>query len=196
MNLENSENQWFALQVRTRYEHKCAMILRSKGYEEFVPLGMLRAGVSPRSASTNRQPVFPGYVFCKLTANACGLIVTTPGVIRVVGYGRVPSAIGNEEIENIQRLVDSGRPACAWPYFSAGQRIRMMSGALRGVTGTLLRAKNLHKLIVSVDLLRRSVAVELDADCVATLGFRHECTSDKDFPSASLQRRFDVVSAF
>lgn len=178
MNLGNLENKWFALLVRTGYEQVCGRILQSKGYEEFVPLSVPPVSGSRKPAKTSTQALFPGYIFCKLPAKVQGLIVTTPGVIRVVGYGRVPVAIDEQEIENIQRLVHSGRRTYACPYFQKGQRIRIMSGALCGVTGTLIRAKNLHKLIVSVDLLQRSVAVELDADCLASLDLPHQGRSE------------------
>src|SRR6267142_2502660 len=168
MDVGTFENQWFALHVRSRREHMCAQILRSKGYEEFLPLAMPGVSGSLRRVSTQRQPLFPGYVFCRLSANVCGPIVTTPGVIRILGFGGVPSPISEEQIKNIQHLVDYDHPTYRWPYISVGQRIRITSGALRGVTGVLLRTKNVHRLIVSIDLLLRSVAVEVDTACVTT----------------------------
>ncbi len=168
MNLSKFESQWFALQVRNRKEHVCAQILRSKGYEEFLPIDVTARGDASRRATAQPRALFPGYVFCRLRANASGLIVTTPGVIRVVGYGGVPCPISEEEIENIQRLVSSGRPTWNWPYVPAGQRFRITRGPLRGVTGKFVRAKNAHTLIVSIDLLQRSAAVEVDVECVAT----------------------------
>lgn len=168
MNMSKLESQWFALQVKSRKEHVCAHVLRSKGYEEFLPIEVIANGGTSRRAAAQPRPLFPGYIFCRLRANASGLIVTTPGVIRIVGYGGVPCAIREEEIENIQRLVGSGRPTWSWPYVPAGQRVRITRGPLRGVSGKLVRAKNVHTLIVSIDLLQRSAAVEVDVESVAT----------------------------
>jgi len=168
MDLGKFGNQWFALQVKTRREHICAHMLRSKGYEEFLPLCRPRVGEGASRALGSAQfPLFPGYLFCRLVGRACGPILTTPGVIRLVGYGGVPSPIGQDQITNIRRLVDSGHPSCAWSYIPAGQRVRITAGPLCGVTGTLLRAKNIHRLIVSIDLLQRSAAVELPAECIS-----------------------------
>src|SRR5882757_855398 len=167
MNLSIFEKQWFALQVRSRREYVCAQILRTKGYEEFLPTKVAAAGRTTCAAG-QPWPLFPGYVFCRLHANASGLIVTTPGVIRLVGYGRQPYPICEEEIENIRRLVNSGLPTSSWPYMCAGQRLRITKGPLRGVTGTLVQVKKVNKLIVSIDLLQRSAAVEVDIESVPT----------------------------
>ena len=168
MDLQKLDNQWFALQVKCGRESMCAQILRYKGYEEFLPLGIVGVSGRPTLAPT---PLFPGYLFCRLSAQVYGPIVTTPGVIRVLGFGGIPSPVSEAEIENLQRLVDSNHPTSRWPYVALGQLVRITRGALRGLTGKLVRVKNTHRLIVSIDLLLRSVATELDAESVATANF-------------------------
>jgi|SRR5882762_1266045 len=171
MDLQKLDNQWFALQVKCGRESMCAQILRNKGYEEFLPLGIVGVSGRPTPAPTQGWPLFPGYLFCRLSAHVYGPIVTTPGVIRVLGFGGIPSPVSEAEIENLRRLVDSNHPTWRWSYNALGQLVRITRGALRGLTGKLVRVKNSHRLIVSIDLLLRSVATELDAESVATANF-------------------------
>ncbi len=165
MDFRRVENQWFALQVKTRSEQACSHILRNKGYEEFLPLCPSDQTQS-RPARENRQPLFPGYVFCRFSTDVRGPVMTTPGVIRIVGYGGVASPITHDEIANIQLIVSSGQRVWAVPYSGVGQSIRITRGPFRGAVGSLLKVKNSHRLIVSIDVLQRSAAVELNADSV------------------------------
>ena len=166
MDFHRLENQWFALQVKTRFESRCALILRSKGYDEYLPLRKSNPRPNESRVAIGGQPLFPGYVFCKLNANARGPVVTTPGVIRVVGYGGVPAAISDEEVSSIKSFVESGRPVYPWPNCHAGQHVRVTAGPLRGLEGSLVRTKSVDRLVVSITLLQRSAAVELDAASV------------------------------
>jgi transcription antitermination factor NusG len=168
MDFRKLDNQWFALQVRARFEDRCARALRGKGYEEFLPLCKFISRGHDAESLKRPKPLFPGYVFCKFKHDAKGPVVTTPGVIRPVGFGGMPCPINEEEIENIRRVVDSECPALSWPYVPAGHVLRITRGPLSGVTGTLVRVKNVHRLVVSIDLLKRSAAVEVDAECVST----------------------------
>jgi len=170
MGFRRFDNQWFALQVRTRSEQMCAQMLRSKGYEDFLPLSCIAVNRKGLHAYAESRPLFPGYVFCKLSGNERGLVMTTPGVIRVVGYGGVPSPITDEEIANMRCIVNSTRPSYAWPYLQVGQSVHIVAGPLRGVEGILLRRKNLVRLVVSIHLLQRSAAVEVDAEWVVSSG--------------------------
>ena len=168
MDSRKFDDRWFALQVKTRFEAICARVLRSKGYEKFVPVCKFVSRRSDTRSLTQPKALFPGYVFCRFNHDAKGLIVTTPGVIRIVGYGKMPCPISEDEIENIRLVIRSEYAAVSWPYVTAGQRLRITKGPLRGVTGTLIRVKNDDRLIISVDLLQRSAAVDVDAECVAT----------------------------
>lgn len=167
MNLGTLGDEWFALQIKAQFEEACANSLRCKGYEQFLPMCRFIPGLRARKSPTRLQPLFPGYLFCKLNADVKGLVVTTPGVIRIVGYGGIPSAIPDEEISAIKSAVQSGRSVSAWPYLRMGQRVSLIDGPLRGVEGILLRYRNVNRLIVSVSLLQRSAAVEIDANWVA-----------------------------
>jgi transcription antitermination factor NusG len=111
-------------------------------------------------------PLFPGYVFCQFDALKRLPILVTPGVISVVGRGRVPFPVNDREIAAIQTIVTSGYQAEPWPYLEVGQKIRIESDSLIGLVGILVQFKGNNRIVVSVSLLRRSVALEIDRDCV------------------------------
>jgi transcription antitermination factor NusG len=161
MDLREFENRWFALQVRSRTENVCSLILGNKGYETFLP-----TSIFGDEARNRPKPLFPGYLFCKLRHFAYGPILTTPGVIRVVGFGTMPAPISDEEIGSLRSMISSGCPVAPCPY-TIGKRIRIIGGPLKGIPGTVIRVKNAFRLVVSVDLLQRSAAVEVDARWIA-----------------------------
>lgn len=166
MDLARFGDAWFAVQVRPGHERVVAATLRHKGYQEFLPLGRVRRRWSDRIKQLE-VPLFPGYLFCRFKLLVGGPVITTPGVIRIVGAGRNPVAVSDEEIESVRRIVEAGVPAEPWPFIRVGQVVRVDSGPLRGLVGIVLRVKNDRRLVVSVSLLQRSVAVEL-ADASVT----------------------------
>jgi transcription antitermination factor NusG len=159
---------WFALQVRSQHEKGIAEFLGGKGYESFLPLHKCRKRWSDRVKEVE-LPLFPGYLFCRFNPLDRLPILKTPGVIQIVGYNRQPVAIEEFEIEAIQTLVASGMPNHPWPFLQAGERVRIESGSLRGVEGILTEFRGSHRLIVSITLLQRSVAVEIDSALVTPL---------------------------
>ncbi|MBZ5526377.1 MAG: UpxY family transcription antiterminator [Acidobacteriia bacterium] len=158
-------SRWFALHVRTRFESAVAVHLQGKGYEFFLPMYVEKRRWSDRMQEIE-QPLFPGYVFCRFDPQARLPILVTPGVIGVVGVGKTPIAIADEEIAGIQTVVNSGLPSQPWPFLQIGERVQIGSGPLHGLTGILEEIKGRHRLILAVTLLQRSVAVEIDVACV------------------------------
>jgi transcription antitermination factor NusG len=174
---------WFALRVRSRYENIVATILGGKGYEWFLPLYKSRRPWSDRIKEI-QLPLFPGYVFCRFNVQHRLPILTTPGVVSVVGIGRRPVPIDEAEIAAIQAAVRSELPSRPWPFLEIGQRVRVEYGPLCGLEGILLDFKGHHRLVLSVILLQRSVAVDVDSAwvipipqqrqaCAATPGSAH-----------------------
>jgi transcriptional antiterminator NusG len=161
----SSARRWFALHVRTRFESSVAVHLQGKGYEFFLPMYVSKRRWSDRMQEIE-QPLFPGYVFCRFDPQARLPILVTPGVIGVVGMGKTPIAIADEEIAGIQTVVNSGLPSQPWPFLQVGEQVRIESGPLQGLTGILEEIKGRHRLILAVTLLQRSVAVEIDVACV------------------------------
>lgn len=160
---------WFALQVRTRYESVVADFLEGKGYTSFLPTYKCQKRWSDRIKVTE-DPLFPSYLFCRFDPQYRLPILKTPGVIQVVGYNRMPVPIDDGEIQAIQVLVQSGFPSQPWPFLTVGERVQIESGPLRGLEGILVALKGKHRLVVSVTLLQRSVAVEMDFGLVRSLG--------------------------
>jgi transcription antitermination factor NusG len=163
MNYHNPS--WFALQVRPRAEKVVASLLQFKGYEEFLPVYRARRRWSDRVKEVE-VPLFPGYVFVRFNLLTGPPIVTTPGVIRIVGHGNLPIAIDDEEISTLKILVRSGVAPEPWPFVSVGQRVHIASGPLRGMKGIVTRLTNRCRIVVSVSLLQRSVAAEIDESWV------------------------------
>jgi len=159
---------WFALQVRMRHEALVTDHLSGKGYEWFLPLYKCRKRWSDRVKETE-LPLFPGYLFCRFNPQDRLPILKTPGVTQIVGYNRIPVAVDENEIEAIRALVTSGVPNFPCAYLDVGSRVRIESGALRGIEGILTDLKGKRRLVLSVTLLQRSVAVEIDSDAVSVI---------------------------
>jgi transcription antitermination factor NusG len=164
-----SNPRWYALHVKPRYEKITSTLLRNKGYEEFLPLRHERRRWSDRIAEVD-FPLFPGYVFCRVDLrDRRAPIVTTPGVLKIVGLGPTPTPVHDAEIAAVEAIVNSKLPAEPWPYIAAGQSVRIEQGPLAGIEGVFLETRKQHRLVVSVTLLQRSVAVEIDTAWVSPL---------------------------
>ena len=152
---------WYAVQVRPRYERIIAGTLQDKGYEGFLPLYRCRRRWSDRIKELE-MPLFSGYLFCRLDINLRLPVLKTPGVIRFVGIGKTPLPVDEEEMSAIISIVSAQLNMEPHPYLQVGQRVRIECGTLAGVEGIVQLAKKPARLVVSVSLLQRSVAVEID----------------------------------
>jgi transcription antitermination factor NusG len=165
MSSETVTARWFAVQVRTRWESSTALLLSGKGYESFLPTYKTKKRWSGNVKEVN-APLFPGYVFCHFEAQKRLPILVTPGVIAVVGRGRTPVPVEDSEIASLQTAIRSRLLAEPWPYLEIGERIRIEDEAFHGLEGVLVNFKGSHRIVVSVSLLRRSVALEIDRSLV------------------------------
>jgi transcription antitermination factor NusG len=166
--LVSEQHPWFALRVKSRTEKVVSTIARNKGFEEFVPLYQSRRRWSDRFKSVE-MPLFPGYVFCRLNPEFRLPLLTIPGVMGFVGIGKVPVAIEEAEITAIQAAVGAGLFAEPYPFLEVGQRVRLAEGPLTGMEGLLVEVRKQQRLVVSVNMLRRSVAIEIDRQWVRPL---------------------------
>lgn len=160
-----SDFAWFALQVRAQREAFVAEYLGCKGYELFLPLYACRKRWSDRIKNV-QLPLFPGYLFCRFDLNDRLPILKTPWLLQIVGFNRIPTPVDEQEIQAVRTLVASGAAAQPCPFISIGEKVRIDSGPLRGVVGVLTQFKGAHRLVVSITLLQRSVAVEIDSALV------------------------------
>jgi transcription antitermination factor NusG len=152
---------WFALRIWSQKEKLVAAALHSKGYEQFLPLYRCRRRWSDR-VKEFELPLFPGYLFCRFDPNNRLPILVTPGVMLIVGIGKIPVPVDEGELAAIQSIINSGLKTQPWPYLRIGEKVRIERGSLEGVEGILVAVKKPHRLVVSVTILQRSVAVEID----------------------------------
>ena len=156
---------WYAIRTKSNCEKMAALSLENKGYELYLPLYRKRRQQSQR-ASEIEAPMFPGYVFCRVDLSIPSRIVTTPGVVAIVGFGSNPMPISDAEISAVKRVLYSGLAAEPCPFLLEGQRIRVVCGALSGVEGILIKKKSEFRLLVSVTMLQRSISVEIDREYI------------------------------
>ena len=170
INNENTEAKlpWFAVQVRAKRELRVAEFLCGRGYQPFLPMRRSRKIWSDRIRVVD-APLFPGYLFCRVNCEDRLPVLSAPGVIRIVGYNRSPMPVDESEINAIRAIVASGLPNEPWPYLKVGDPVQIRSGPLQGLRGILLGVKGAHRIVVSVTLLQRSVAVEIDSAYVKSL---------------------------
>ena len=159
---------WFALRVRSHYERVAATHLRDRGFEEFSPSFKAERQWSDRKKQVD-QFLFPGYVFCRINPEDRLPVLTIPGAVGLVGFGKGPSAIPENEIESVRKMVGSGLLVGPWPFLATGQSVLIERGPLTGVEGILQEIKKAYRLVVSINLLQRSVSVELDRSWIRPL---------------------------
>ena len=159
---------WYALQVRSRKEGYVASQIQGQGYECLLPTYKSIRKWSDRVKEVE-QPLFPGYLFCRFDFENRRPVITTPGVLQIVGYGRTAISVSDEEIQSLQLAVSSGMPKQPWPYLEVGQRVRVNYGTLSGLEGILVNVKGNHRVILSVTLLQRSVAMEVETSWLSVV---------------------------
>jgi transcription antitermination factor NusG len=160
--------KWYALRVKSNFEHQVSQLLRAKDIEEYLPVYKARRVWSDRVREI-QLPLFPGYVFCHITLEARSLVLATRGVVGIAGSLGRPLPIDESELAAVRKMVESNLAVEPWPFLKVGQRVRVHHGSLKGVEGILLRVKSSYRLIVSITLLGRSVASEVDAALVRPL---------------------------
>jgi len=157
-----AEHPWLALVVRSRHEKSVKTILDSKGYRTALPLVRCMHKRSTGSAWDSQKPLIAGYVFAALDRENPFRMVTTPGVVQIVSFGSEPAAIPESEIDALERIAASGLPVASCGYTRIGDRVELIEGPLKGVQGIVLRQAKTTRLVVGVELLQRSVMVEID----------------------------------
>jgi transcription termination/antitermination protein NusG len=185
--LEFPPNRWFVVQVRPKAEKMVASLLRSKGYEDFLPLYWPSDGRTSNPNGRRQLPLFPGYVFCKSARPISSLVVTTPGVVRVLGIGGKPYPVDDIEIATLRAVQDAGFPARPWPKLEPGDLVTITDGPLQGCRGVLKRWKNRTQLLVSVELLHQSAVVTVPTREISVI--RAQRTHETQLRQGSLAAR-------
>lgn len=162
----SAELQWFALAVKPRFDKAVAQALESKGYETLLPLYKKHHTYGARSKHSE-LPLFPGYLCCRFDVQSRLPILTTPGVIQVIGAGSTPIALSDVEINSLQTAIKAQLSVQPVPFVYEGQRVRITAGALAGVEGIVISSTQRLRLVLSITLLQRSVLLEIDRDQVS-----------------------------
>lgn len=157
---------WYAVTVKPQHEKAVAQALTNKGFDPFVPMHLSRRRWSDRIKELE-LPLFPGYVFCHFVFQNRVPVVSTPGVNSIVAFGSEPAPVPDEEIAAIRTMLQSGWSVQPWPFLKVGQCVRIKHGPLEGLEGYLLREKDCWRVVVNVEILQRSVAVEIDRESLA-----------------------------
>lgn len=157
--------QWFAVRVKSNFESTAALHFRERGYHEFLPTYTVRSRWSDRIKTIERA-LFPGYVFCNFSPHRRLPILTTPGVLHIVGFGKEPIPVEANELEAVWTTLHSGVLLRPWPFLQVGKRVCVERGPLTGIEGVVTQFKGSYRLVVSVSLLQRSIAAEVEREWI------------------------------
>ena len=166
--MDNS-GAWCAIYTRHQHEKAIAQILSAKGLEVFLPLYNATRRWKDRTMHLS-LPLFPCYLFLRGMKERRLEVVTTPGIVSVLSINGEVATIAESEIESVRRVVEWGNRVEPHPFLRCGDRVRVISGPLQGLEGILVRKKNLCRLVLSVEILERSAAVEVDVSAVERVG--------------------------
>jgi transcription antitermination factor NusG len=162
--------EWYAVYVVSKHEKRIAEHFRSRQIEHFLPLYEVRRKWKDGSKVTLQLPLFPSYVFVQTARSRRGSALEVPGVLSVVGK-RDASRIPETYIQSLREGLRLGKVE-PHPYLVAGETVRVKTGVMAGMQGVLLRRKGSFRLVLTLDLIMKSVAVEVDIDDVEPV---HSC---------------------
>ena len=163
--LSGSSDPWFAIYTRHQHEKTIAQVLSAKGLQVFLPLYNSTRRWKDRSVELS-LPLFPCYLFLRGMEERRLQVVTTPGIVSILSVNGQPAVIPESEIEAVRKAIEWGNRVEPHPFLRCGDRVRVIAGPLQGVEGILVRKKNLYRLVLSVEMLERSAAVEVDVSSV------------------------------
>lgn len=156
---------WYAIRVRTNLEKQVCASLDGKGFETYLPLNR----ASSRWSDLLKRieiPVFDGYLFSRFDAVRRLPVLSTAGVVNIVGNGMGPLPVDETELNTVRKLLSAGEPVTPCPYLKSGDLVVLERGPLAGARGILLQVNNRYRLVVSVTRLKRSIAVDVARETV------------------------------
>jgi transcription antitermination factor NusG len=163
---------WCAIYTRHHHEKVIVQILSAKGFEVFLPLYKTTRGWPDRYVQLS-LPLFPCYLFLRGIEGRRLEVAMTSGIFSIVGMDGGRAAIPESEIESVRRAVECGNRVEPHTFLRCGDRVRVKSGPLQGLEGILVRKKDSYTLVLSVEVLEISAAVEVDVSAVERAGTRH-----------------------
>ena len=163
--LVGDDKQWFAVYTNSRHEKCVAKHFAERQIESLLLLYQKLHHWRKRSSVRVDLPLFPNYVFVHIAPQERTSVLAVPGVLAMVGRGHIPSALPDAEIQSLRIGLEQRRFE-PHPYLVVGERVRIKAGPMEGMEGILLRKKNELRVVLTLDLIKRSVAVEVDAQDV------------------------------
>ena len=163
------EARWYAAYTCANREKRIAEQLRGRAIEHFLPLYEAVHRWKDRRVRLE-LPLFPGYVFVRLPLAERLRVLEVPSVVRLVGFGEHPEPLNDDEVETLRIGLRSGLGAQPHAFLPLGRRVRITHGPLSGLEGVLLRRKGNLRIVLSVDLIQRSIVVDVDAADVVPVG--------------------------
>jgi transcription antitermination factor NusG len=164
----HSEMLWYAGYTASRHEKRVAEHFAQRGVEHFLPLyETIHRWNNGRHWV--RLPLFPGYIFVRIALRDRLRVIEVPGFVRLVGFSSLPCPLPEADINKMKEALNKGVLAEPYPYLTAGTRVEIKNGPLQGMTGILLRRQNKCRVVISVDLIMRSMSVEVEAGDVVSI---------------------------
>jgi transcription antitermination factor NusG len=155
------DSHWYAAYTSSNHEKRVADQLLRRSVEHFLPLYQVVRRWKDRRVLLE-LPLFRGYVFVRIALNDRLQVIQVPGVSKLVGFSGTPAALPAEEIDALRTSLAGGVHAVPHPYLAEGRKVRVKSGLFAGMTGILVKRKNRVRFVVSLELIQRSIAVEMD----------------------------------
>jgi len=155
------EKRWYAVYTAANHERRVAEQLEVRAVEYFLPLYSSLRRWKDRRVKLS-LPLFPGYVFVHMALRDRLRVLQVPGVARLVSFNGTPSALPDEAIQALMRSLERGLHAEPHPYLTAGRRVRLKCGPLEGCQGILVRRKGVCRVVLSIEMIQRSVVVDVD----------------------------------
>ena len=166
MKLDNNRRCWLAAYTRSRYEHEVARQFGQKDLEHLLPTYERLSRWSDRIKRT-RRPLFPGYVFVRISESERLPVLQTLGVVHLVSVAGEPAILSDEEVDRLRFCLESDVEP--HPYLQLGRRVRVKHGPFAGWEGTLIDKQNSRRLVVTIEQIQQSVAINLHTADVEAL---------------------------
>ena len=158
----SSPKMWYAAYTAANHEKRVATQLSARSVEHFLPLYESVRRWKDRRVQLE-LPLFPGYVFVRLALRDRLQVMEIPSVARLVGFNRTPTPLPDGEIEALKASLEGGVRAVPHPYLKVGRRVRITSGPFEGLEGILIRKKNELRFVISLDMIQRSILLQIDS---------------------------------
>jgi transcription antitermination factor NusG len=159
------EPLWYAVYTSANHEKRVAEQLVERSVESFLPLYNTIRRWKDRRVEL-RLPLFPGYIFVRISLKDRLNVLKVPGVVRILGLNGTPTAVPQEQVESLRVAIDNGLRAEPYPFLKAGRQVRINAGPLAGWKGVIVRRKGDLRVVLSAELIQRSIIMDIDASAL------------------------------